>query len=246
MWGMKPGRSVVVIAVLATLVAISGGGQASAAVLHSYTSLATMDDAPNYTLSIWSSNVGGEPASYWSGGEVHLGSFYGGMRYSQFPDTWPTPDVTYKNVPFTIQIMPTVTLPSSPGGYQYTLGVTGPAYDGAVLHGVLNGTFHSDGGSDVTATFTSVTPFDVANYYRQDLKVSYTVDPSLPNLFPIENIVLPGPIHVNPTSFTDINIQMLHVPEPTSLLIFLPLFAALGSRSRAFRRSLAGALVATR
>jgi hypothetical protein len=186
----------------------------------------------NDNLSLWSSNIGQSPPSEWNDGQAILAWF---NRVPFNPNFYPhgqVPDATYNNVPFTISIYPTISLPSNPQGYKFNYSVTGPASDGAVIHGVLNGTFYGNGQSDVVATFQSITPNDMAARFRQDYNVGYVIDPTLPNPFPIDRMVLPKSLELNRDGYTDIYATILPdpVPEPTALVLFLPLPIALAYR----------------
>jgi hypothetical protein len=180
-------------------------------------------------LSFWGSYGGGIPGSAWNQSPVLLGWF---NHISPDPNSYPGgifPDTVYKDAPFTITLIPTGVAPSVVPGYQYT--VTGPADDGMVIHGVINGVISSTGPSNLVATFQSITPFDIAEYFSHLQGVSYNVDPSLQNPLPIGQIVLPSSLDLSLNGDTDVYASI--VPEPATILAFVPLGIALIARRRA-------------
>ena len=183
-------------------------------------------------LSFWGGNyVGGLPAGELNNGPVLLGWF---NHISPNPNSYPGgifPDVDYKDAPFTITFSPILVGP--PYNVNNHDIVTGPASDGAVIHGVINGVISSTGQSALVATFESITPFDIASYISQNPGVTYVVNSTLSNPFPIGQLALPEPIVLNLNGDTDIFAST--VPEPAAILAFLPPGIALVARRRFVR-----------
>ncbi len=180
---------------------------------------------------------GTTPAVDWNKPSVYLGAFSHDMPN---PNTLPGgtyQDIVYDHVPFTITINPVVVFPSGPPAYKYHYTVTGPASDGAVIHGEINGVISYSGKSDLVASFLSITPNDMRSLIPNSPNVTYQVDPTLPNPFPIHKIILPKSVDLGlyGHSYTYIYAQNLDaqtVPEPASLLVFLPLAIGLAARMR--------------
>jgi hypothetical protein len=133
------------------------------------------------------------------------------------------PDIVYKDTPFTIAINPSNLIPPGLPDYHYT--ITGPQSDGAVIHGVFSGTISATGKSDLVATFQSITPNDIPSLLTGLSNVTYTVDPTLSNPFPVDLVNLHDPVHLNLNGYTDLSITL--VPEPHPLMVFAPLVLGL-------------------
>jgi hypothetical protein len=178
-------------------------------------------------LSFSPSYVEGIPPPAWSQGPVELGAIY---QFGPNPNAYPGGnfnDIVYNNAPFTIVISPSQVVPNTIRGYSYS--ITGPADDGAVIHGVINGVLSAAGNSNLVATFQSVTPNDMTTALGNYANITYQVNQALSNPFPIDQLVLPQSLDLALGGYT--NIDATIVPEPASLTVFLALAAALLARA---------------
>lgn len=228
------------IAVLSVMTVVSLAAPAAAAVIDKgYSINGTIDGTDDRLdrLAFLGAYAGGvTPAADWNQGTVYIGAFSHTMPN---PNLFPGgiyPDTVYNHVPFTITIDPVIEPPTGSPDYKYKYTITGPASDGAVIHGEINGVISASGKSDLVATFLSVTPNDMPSLFRNSSYATYQVDPSLPNPFPISQFVLPKSVDLGlyDNSYTSIYATNLgtNVPEPASLLIFLPLSIGLIARAR--------------
>ncbi|WZO96427.1 hypothetical protein EP7_003420 [Isosphaeraceae bacterium EP7] len=181
-------------------------------------------------MVMWSSNIGGSNEDDWAQEQVPLG-WVNRSSVGSYP-TPVGPIAVYDHVPFSFSIFPRIGAPSSPPGYHYDYTVTGPASDGVLIRGHLNGTFWNDGTSDVLATYEPPTPFDIAKRFREDLHIPYIVDPNLPNPFPIDRLILPESVKVNASGYTVFyaSLRPDPVPEPAVIVAFVPLALILAYR----------------